>query len=170
MLVVPDSLFDTVGGGEAWADFRDILQEMAANDPQSDQLKKVVEIIDQNQNMRQREWLIKQLEGGRTWKKLQEEVLAEQRNAGYIRIYYDYAPDHAAATINEASELLNKGRYQEALQKLQTVSNDERAQNALGVALWQTGKKVESLRAFRRAAANGNADAQENLRKLEGRM
>lgn len=167
---VADSLFDTVGGGEAWADFRDIMQEMAANDQQSDQLKKVVEIIDQNQNMRQREWLIKQLDGGRTWQRLQKEVLAEQRNAGYIRIYYDYAPDQAAATINEASELLGKGRYQEVLQKLQTVSNDERAQNALGVALWQTGKKVEALRAFRRAAATGNKDAQENLKQLEGRM
>ena len=52
---------------------------------------------------------------------------------------------------------------------LQTVSNDERAQNALGVALWQTGKKVEALRAFRRAAANGNADAQANLKQLENR-
>jgi Flp pilus assembly protein TadD len=49
---------------------------------------------------------------------------------------------------------------------LQGVRHDERAQNALGVALWQTGQKEEALRCFRRAVANGNADAQENLKQL----
>ena len=48
---VPDSLFDTVGGGEAWADFRDqlndILQEGTANQVG---LEKVIEIIDQEQD------------------------------------------------------------------------------------------------------------------------
>lgn len=168
---VPDSLFDTVGGGEAWADFRDHLQDLAASDSQqAEQLKEAISIIDQEKNSRTREWKIKQLDGGRTWQYLKEHVLNEQRNAGYIRIYFDHVPDLAAAIINEASQLLASGRYQEALQKLQTVSNDERAQNALGVALWQTGKKIEALRAFRRAADTGNKDAQENLRQLEGRM
>ena len=76
-------------------------------------------------------------------------------------------PDQAAATINEASQLLAAGRYQDALSKLNTVRDDERAQNALGVALWQTGQKEDALRCFRRAAANGNADAKENLRQIE---
>ena len=164
---VPDSLFDTVGGGEAWADFRDNLQELAeGNAVQAENLKKAMDIIDSESNLRQREWRIRQLDGGRTWQILHKEVLANQRNAGYVRIFFDYVPDEAAATINRGSELLNKGRYAEALTLLQTVRNDERAQNALGVALWQTGRQEEALDCFRRAAAHGNADAQENLRQL----
>jgi len=49
---------------------------------------------------------------------------------------------------------------------LQTVRNDERAQNALGTALWLCGQKDEALDCFRRAAANGNADAVKNLNAL----
>ena len=125
-----------------------------------------MDIIDSESNLRQREWRIRQLDGGHTWQMLHKEVLANQRNAGYVRIFFDYVPDEAAATINRGSELLNKGRYAEALTLLQTVRNDERAQNALGVALWQTGRQEEALDCFRRAAAHGNADAQENLRQL----
>ncbi len=159
---VNDSLFDTVGGGEAWAEFCDQLSEIP-------DMKAALDVINAEPNATKREALLRRMDKGRTWQYLKEHVLTDQRNAGYIRIYYDHVPDKAAATINEASELLNKGRYQEALDMLQTVSNDERAQNALGVALWQTGKKVEALRAFRRAAANGNADAQANLKQLENR-
>ena len=50
---------------------------------------------------------------------------------------------------------------------LLTVRNDERALNALGLAYWLCGQKEEALDYFRRAAANGNKDAQENLRQLE---
>ena len=77
--------------------------------------------------------------------------------------------DKVAATINEASELLTTDCgdcHREALRLLQTVRNDERAQNALGVALWLNGQKDEALNCFRRAAANGNKDAQENLKSL----
>jgi TPR repeat protein len=49
---------------------------------------------------------------------------------------------------------------------LQTVRNDERAQNALATALWLTGQKDEALSVFRRAAAKGNADAIKNLKQL----
>ena len=79
--------------------------------------------------------------------------------------------DKAAATINEASELLSTDCidcHREALRLLQTVRNDERAQNALGTALWLCGQKDEALKCFRRAAANGNADALNNLQQLEG--
>ena len=44
---------------------------------------------------------------------------------------------------------------------------DERAQNALGVALYMTGDKQEALCRFRRAAASGNEDARRNIEQLE---
>ena len=166
-VTAPDTLFETVGGGEAWSEFRDLLNDMV---PENAQLSKAVEIIDQENDVNVRERRIKQLDNGRTWTYIKEYLLKDLRNSGYIRIYFDYVPDKAAATINEASELLTTDCgdcHREALRLLQTVRTDERAQNALAVALWLTGQKDEALSIFRRAAANGNSDAQENLRRLE---
>lgn len=163
-VALPDSMFETVGGGEAWAEFRDQLNDevMAGNAS----LQGAIDIIDNEENLDVRERQLRQLDKGRTWQYIKQNILKDQRNSGYIRIYYDYVPDKAAAAINEASELLNAGKYGEALTLLQTVRTDERAQNALGTALWQTGQKEEALRCFRRAAANGNADAIQNLKAL----
>ena len=178
-LSVPDSLFDTVGGGEAWAEFRDQLSDVLSGElkytetltaQQRKGLEAAMEIIDHESDKNLCERRLRQLDGGRPWQYIKQYVLSDQRNSGYIRIFYDYVPDKAAATINEASELLAKGKYAEALKMLQTVSSDERAQNSLAVALWQTGQKEEALRYFRRAADAGNADARENLRQLEETM
>ncbi len=169
-VTVPDSLFETVGGGEAWSEFRDQLNDIVKEGTNEHaDLNKVIEIIDQESDDKVRERRIKQLDNGRTWAYIKEHVLKDQRNSGYIRIYYDYVPDKAAATINEASELLTTDCidcHREALRLLQTVRNDERAQNALGTALWLCGHKEEALDCFRRAAANGNADAVKNLNAL----
>lgn len=168
-----DSLFDTVGGGEAWAEFRDQLNDLVTGAaPVSDgfsveSLRQALAVIDSESDLNQRERKLKQLNNGRTWQYLKQHILKDQRNSGYIRIYYDYVPDHAAATINRASDLLGQGQYDEALSLLNTVRTDDRAQNALGVALWQTGQHQQALDCFRRAAAQGNADAQNNLRQLE---
>jgi outer membrane protein OmpA-like peptidoglycan-associated protein len=168
---VPDSLFETVGGGEAWADFRDQLNDIVKEGSENHiGLEKVIEIIDQEQDVKIREHRIKQLDQGRTWAYLKEHILKDQRNSGYIRIYYDYVPDKAAAIINEASELLTtdcSDCHHEALRLLLTVRNDERAQNALGVAYWLCGQRDEALECFRSAAANGNTNAKENLHQLE---
>ena len=131
-----------------------------------------MDIIDQENDLNVRERLLKRMNKGRTWKYIKENILSNQRNSGYIRIYYDYVPDTAAATINEASELLTtdcSDCHHEALRLLLTVRHDERAQNALGLAYWLCGQQDEALNCFRRAAAHGNADARENLRQLEKR-
>jgi hypothetical protein len=170
-LQIPDSLFDTVGGGEAWADFRDQLAECVTTEPQhSEELQQALDIIDSESDANIREQKLRRMNGGRTWKYIKEHILRYQRNSGYVRIFYDYVPDKAAKVINEASELLTTDCidcHREALRLLQTVRNDERAQNALATALWFCGYRDEALSTFRRAAANGNKDAQENLRRLE---
>ena len=175
-LQIPDSLFDTVGGGEAWAEFRDQIEECISSESQQvrvGELKQILDIIDNESNLDVREQKLRKMNGGKTWQYLRENILTDQRNSGYIRIYYDYVPDKAAKVINEASELLTTdciNCYREALQLLLTVRNDERAQNALGAAYWLCGQQQEALDCFRRAAANGNADAQENLRRIEKAM
>lgn len=168
---IPDSLFDTVGGGEAWAEFRDQLEDaVKAGNQHSAELQQALNIIDNESDPNARERKLKRMNGGKTWKYIKEHILSDQRNSGYIRIYYDYVPDANAKIINEASELLTtdcSDCYHEALRLLQSVRQDERAQNALGVALWLCGQQEEALDCFRKAAANGNADAINNLNQLE---
>ena len=164
---IDDSLFDTVGGGEAWAEFRDQLSDLADQQPS---LREVIDMMDGEADPDARERKLRTMHGGRTWQYIREQVLKDQRNSGYIHIYYDYVPDEAAATINRASELLRTDCgdcHREALGLLQKVKGDERAQNALGVALWLTGSRDEALRCFRQAASQGNADAKDNLRQIE---
>ena len=85
---------------------------------------------------------------------------------GFSRI----EPEQPSATQEwDTSELLTTDCgdcHREALRLLQTVRHDERAQNALGVALWLNGQKEEAMNCFRQAAARGNADAQNNLKQL----
>ena len=169
-LYIPDSLFDTVGGGEAWADFRDQLAESVTTEPQhSEELQQAIGIIDSESDANVREQKLSRMNGGRTWNYIKEHILSDQRNSGYIRIYYDYVPDKAAKVINEASELLANDCsdcHHKALRMLLTVRDDERALNALGAAYWLCGQQQEAIDCFRRAAANGNADAKENLENL----
>lgn len=170
-LQIPDSLFDTVGGGEAWAEFRDQLSECVTTEPQhSEELQQAISIIDGESNADVREQKLRRMNGGRTWQYIKEHILSDQRNSGYIRIYYDYVPDQAAKVINQASELLTSDCtdcHHEALRLLLTVRDDERALNALGVAYWLCGQQQQALESFRQAAARGNADAEENLRRIE---
>lgn len=171
---VPDSLFELVGGCEAWSELRDQVSDelaaLAAGNGKpgitAAQLQAIIDVIDSEPNLDARERKIRRLDRGRTYTWLRDNVLSDQRNSGYLRIYYDYVPDVAAATINHASELLSQERYDEALAELLTVAGDLRAQNALGVALYMTGERKRAIACFERAAANGNPDAQSNLDQL----
>lgn len=169
-----DAMFDVANGGEAWAELRDqindVVNEMTTSGAAADGnrlagLREAMSIIDSEVDLTRREQKLRQLRQGGTFAYIKEHLLADQRNSGYIRIYYDYVPDAAAATINQASQLMQQERYAEALPMLQSQKNDPRAWNALAVALWHTGDKDAALDYFRRAAQD-NADARENLRQL----
>ena len=166
----PDALYDMAYGGEAWTELRDQINDIViAGTVSSDTiaaLRQALNVIDTENDLNRREQRLRQLAGGRTYAYIQQHLLADQRNSGYLRIYYDYVPDTRAAVINQASELMQHERYAEALQLLQGVKDDPRAWNALGVALWHTGSQTAALDLFRRAAEQGNADARENLRQL----
>ena len=176
---IDDSRFDVASVGEAWADLRDYVADLQSGAVKSKWLpvakptkadyQKALDIMDKEKNPVRREQRLRALNGGRTWRYIRQ-VFSEHRNAGYVRIFYDKVPDTNAETINKASQLLSGGQYTEALSLLNQVRTDKRAQNALGVALWQTGKKQEALDCFRRAAADGNADAAENLRQLSSQV
>ena len=158
----PDELYECINGGEAWTELRDQI-----NDSDSHYRQQMLDIIDNEPNLDRREAKLKALDRGKAYAYLRDNVLSDQRNSGYVRIYYDYVPDAAAATINKASALLRQEKYDEALQLLRTVQSDQRAQNALGVALYMTGDKEAGIRCFEAAANNGNAEAIQNLKQLQ---
>ena len=135
----------------------------SADAPSAEALRQAIAVIDGESDAARREQRLRQLNGGRTYQYISQQLLPDQRNSGYLRIYYDYVPDKTAAVINRASELLSQERYQEALQMLQTVASDPRAQNALGVALFYNNHMGDAIECFERAANAGNADAKENL-------
>jgi len=173
----PDSIYELANGGEAWTELRDQLSDALsggearqADDSQAANLRAALDIIDTEQDLTRREQRLRRLNGGKTYAYIRNELLPQQRNSGYLRIYFDRVPDKRAAIINEASELLQSDCgecHAKALQLLQQVADDERAQNALGVALYLNGRHQEALEHFRRAAANGNADARKNLMQIE---
>lgn len=158
-----DSLFDCANGGEAWTELRSQIEDDKTLPYRSEMLQ----IIDTETDAAKRERKLKQLASGRAYAVLRDEVLSDQRNSGYLRIYYDYVPDVAAQTINRASDLLHAERYAEALRLLDTVRTDPRSYNALGVCLYHAGRREEALHYFRLAAEAGNADAQANLEQLK---
>lgn len=106
------------------------------------------------------------MDGGRTWEFIRNRMLKEQRYSGLIKIYYDDVPDKNAQIINEASELLTtdcSDCHHEALRLLSNVRDDERAQNALGVALWLCGQHTEAMECLQRAASHGDTAAMQNI-------
>ena len=90
-LAVSDDQFDVACGGEDWADFRDQVAEAIANgSDHAAALQKVIDIIDREQDLTRREQQIRKLNGGLTFQYIKEQLLADQRNSGYLRIYFDY--------------------------------------------------------------------------------
>lgn len=166
----PDSMYELCNGGEAWAELRDQLCDALTIDNgqaiSREAIQEAIDLIDSEPNLTRREQRLRRLNGGATFRYISNELLPQQRNSGYLRIYFDRVPDERAATINRASELLTQKRYHEALKLLLTVADDERAQNALGVAFFYNGEMGNAIECFERAAEKGNADARENLRQM----
>lgn len=81
---LPDSVFECANGGEAWTDLRAQIEDSDARHKQE-----ILAIIDSEKNADRRELKLKQLDGGRAYTYLKEHVLNDQRNSGFLRIYYD---------------------------------------------------------------------------------
>ena len=170
-LDIPDTLFDTVGGGEAWSEFRDMVNDaLLAGGGDSglteSQLRTVLDILDTESDANRREARLKGLEGGRVYRTLLKNILHNLRNSGYLRIYYDYVPDKSAQAINEAIGLLEKGDTAAALRILEGKRSDARSDNAYAVALFYTGREDEALQVLETATARGDEAAARNLSQL----
>jgi hypothetical protein len=57
----------------------------------------VLNIIDKERNATRREQRLRAMNEGRTWRYLRQ-VFGDHRNAGYVRVYYDFVPDTTETT------------------------------------------------------------------------
>lgn len=158
----PDSLYECLNAGEGWDDFR-----KAVVQDSSKWRQQLLDIIDGEADADRREQKIKKLDGGRAYQYALKNLMAEQRNSGYVRIFYDYRRDLVADDINRGIALVRQGSYEEGLQLLQKHSADSRSQSPMGVALYGLGRTDEAKQCFSRAAEAGIAEGQQNLRQIE---
>lgn len=169
-LKLPDSMFETTGGGEAWNEFRDqvndLLLEGGGAGLTTRQLREVLDIIDSEPNLDKREVHLKKLEGGTVYRTLLHNVLHDQRNSGYLRIYFDYVPDQEALDINKAIDAIEAGYYKSAIAQLEALRDDPRSDNAYATALWFDGQREKALQVLEGAAARGDAESQANLERM----
>ena len=170
-LSIPDSMFETVGGGEAWSEFRDQVNDLVLEGGGAgltlEQLQWVIDVIDTEPDVNKREAILKKKDGGALFKTLKTNVLHDQRNSGYLRIYYDYVPDQSAREINAAIDMMAAGDYSGALKALEAKREDPRSDNAYAIALFYNGREAEALEMLRKAAAAGDESASRNLMQLE---
>lgn len=172
-LNIPDNLFDINAGGEAWSEFKDqvndLVLEGGGNNLSKTELEQVMDIINTESDLDRRENKIKALNGGKTFPKLLKALLADQRNSGYLTIYFDYVDD-TAKVINNSIDLLENGKEKEALDALQKVSDDPRSANALATALFMNGKESEAIDLLNKIIAKGGEaakTAQQNLDSIK---
>ena len=162
-----DQLFELNGGGEAWAELRDQLNDYINDNNEAteriSELLKARDIVDNEPDLNKREQQLRRLNGGRTYSFIKDELLPDQRNSGYLRIYFDRVPDAKAETINRAIGLMKQDNFAAAQPLLLSVKEDPRSWNALGVALYMNGEQTRAMEYFRKAANNGNRDAQMNI-------
>lgn len=170
-LSIPDSMFETVGGGEAWTEFRDQVNDYVLEGGGAglslEQLQWVLDVIDTEADVNRRETILKKKDGGSLFEKLRANVLYNQRNSGYLRIYYDYVPDESALEINSAIDMMAAGDYAGALKALEAKRDDSRSDNAYAIALFYNGREAEALEMLRKAAEAGDESASRNLMQLE---
>ena len=159
-LPLKDDMFELVAGGEAWTELRDQVNDMkiaGGNDALSvSDLEQVIDVIDNVADVNQRERKLKSLAGGRIWRVLLPTVLHDQRNSGYVRIYFDYVPDEGARAINDAISDFETGNVQSALEKLEQLRSDNRSDQAYATALLSAGREAEAVEVLEKAAARGD--------------
>lgn len=155
--------FEVTGGGEAWADLRDMIADSGLEGKDE-----VLRVLDETADVNERERILRRIDGGRVFEYLKQQIFVDQRNAGYIRVYYDADMDEGAMLINKASRLIAAGRSDEAAKMLEPL-DDERKYNVLGKAYFMLGRKDKAMECFSKAAESGDESAARNLREVKMR-
>ena len=150
--------FKIVNGDENWPGLRRVVA--ASNMKEKDQVLAIID--DENIPSERKKLRIEAMNYGWVWKKMLDEIYPHLRCARYLSIYYDSTDDKAVDIINESNELVREGKYAEALEHIDSVKEDMRAYNTVGVALMMQGKFEEAMPWFEKAL-EGSTCAQKNI-------
>ena len=176
---LPHRNFEVIGKGEAWDWLR---AQLAANPAglEAGQVEKLNAILDESSDPDVRERRIRS--DAALYNAVKTQLLADQRTAGYIRLYYGDRPDPVTQKLNdEVYALLNAKRYHETVQMvrkdaalMERVQSDAEAANAYGIALYftaldnkDTDAEEQAIDLIKRAARQGSDAAIENLKGIE---
>lgn len=159
-----EDAIELIAGGEAWADLLDVIEESDL-----DGKEELVETLRNAEDPNNREVLLRRHNRGKSYRYLVQSVFADQRNSGYIQVFYEAVVDTAANTINKAVSLLQQGKAAEAAAMLEPLK-DNRKWNAYGSALYMLDRKPEALDAFKKGVECKNAGAEENLKAIQATM
>ena len=174
--------FELQGKGEAWDWFKDQLEAIPEGDGalSAEEVRQLLDIIGGVKDADERERRIRA--NAALYTKVKEQLFADQRNSGYIRVYYEDAPDSATEKLNgPVMDLLNKKRYHDAVRAieadkavLERMKADAEAMNAYGVALYFTAldnkderREQEAVGLLEKAARAGSHAALQNLEGIE---
>ena len=94
-----DEVFDINSGGEAWSELRSLVE-----DSEFDGKAQVLDIIKHTRNPWLREVRIKELNDGKVYQYLRDNLFVGQRVAAYMRIYYDVVSQPEPAPEQEPVE------------------------------------------------------------------
>ena len=174
--------FEYQGKGEAWDWFRAQLEAIpdGGDGLSAAEVKTLLDIVYDVKDADERERRIKAQPA--LYKKVAENLLGDQRNSGYIRVYYGNAPHPATEKLNgEVATLLKTGKYAAAVKAIQgdkevleRIQADAEAANAYGIALYFTAldnkddaSEREAIDLIKKAARAGSHAAAQNLKGIE---
>ena len=151
--------FRVINGDENWTGLKKLLA-----DSDVDKKEEVIAVIDNEElsNARKKA-AIKAMDGGKVWKEMLHKIYPYLRCTRYQAVYYESTVDNAAETINKSNELIRAGKYAEAQKTVETVQDDDRSYNTIGVALMMQKRFEEALPWFSKALEAGSPSAQKNI-------
>ena len=158
--------FTIVNGDENWDGLRRMTLESNLS---KEEIKQIIDIIDSDAGVARKAQL-KALNGGKTYRKMVNEVLPHLRSARYLSVYFDSEQDDAVKQINLANELIKNGEYETALKSVEPYADDFRAYNTMGVALMMNGEFEKALPYFDKAIKEGSEEAKINKGLIQNEL
>ena len=179
---VSRKFFETIGKGEAWDWFKDQLEAIpdGGEGLTKEEVAWLLNLVYNEKDADVREQQLRSKPA--LYRKVVNTLLEDQRNAGYIRVYYNNKPDPATQKLNgPIYSLISAKKYHKAVKEIQEdkdvmalVQRNPEAANAYGVALYFTAldkkdeaAEREAVGLLQKAAREGSEAAAQNLKGME---
>ncbi len=174
--------FETIGKGEAWDWFKDQLEAIPDGGAgiNEDQVQWLLNLVYNVKDADERESRLRT--NTILYRKVVDKMLGDQRNAGYIRVYYNNKPDPATVKLNgPIYELLKARKFHKAVKEIKAdaavmalVRQNPEAANAYGIAQYfvaldnqDEAAEREAVGLLQKAAREGSQAAVQNLKGIE---